>query len=62
MEKGYEDMHLTLNLLTIGKTIATIPVPLVLYRTKTNSMWQDAYKNHHEELMTQIKRDFPTYA
>lgn len=60
MIEGYEDMHLWINLLTKGKKIVTIPEALVLYRTKESSMWHDA-KKHHEKLMSQIKKDFPTW-
>lgn len=55
---GYEDYHLWINLLIKNKSIAIIKEPLVLYRTKEKSMWTEAVK-HHEELMSQIKKDFP---
>lgn len=55
---GYEDLHLWFDLLTRGKKIATIQTPLVLYRTKSQSMWKDAMKNH-DKLMKQIYNDFP---
>lgn len=55
---GYEDYHLWFNLLTRGATIKTVPEILVLYRTKEHSMIHDA-KAHHEELMKQIRVDFP---
>lgn len=58
MVEGYEDMHLTINLLTRGYKIATIPQPLAFYRTKPNSMWTEA-KKHHQKLMMQIYKDFP---
>ncbi len=58
MIEGYEDYHLTFDLLSRGKTIATVPQPLVLYRTKEESMWHDAQK-HHVKLMEQIYKDFP---
>lgn len=57
---GYEDMHLWINLLTRGYSIATIKEPLILYRTKESSMYTDALK-HHDELMQQIKKDFPNF-
>lgn len=57
---GYEDLHLWINLLTRGKTVATIKEPLVLYRTKETSMWTESLR-HHEELMTQIYKDFPDF-
>ncbi len=60
MDKGYEDMHLWINLLTVGKKIVTIPMPLVFYRTKVNSMWTES-KKHHAELMAQIYKDFPDF-
>jgi len=55
---GWEDYHLWFDLLTRGKKIVTIPQPLVLYRTKTDSMWQDSLK-HSKELWGQIHKDFP---
>lgn len=58
MVKGYEDYHLWFNLLVRGKTFETIPEILWLYRTKENSMWTEAV-THHDELMAQIKKDFP---
>lgn len=59
MTKGYEDYALWFDLLTRGKKITTVPQPLVLYRTKENSMWHDAVK-HHKELMEQIYKDYPS--
>ncbi len=58
MVEGYEDYHLWFNLLSRGKRIETVPQPLVLYRTKQESMWHDA-KKHHVKLMEQIYKDFP---
>lgn len=58
MTTGYEDLHLWYNLLSRGAIIATIPEVLWLYRTKEKSMWHDA-KEHHVELMAQIRKDFP---
>lgn len=55
---GYEDLHLTLNLLKRGKVAATHPEFLWKYRTKPNSMI-DMARLHHEELMTQIRKDLP---
>lgn len=60
MEKGYEDLHLWVALLSKGKKIETIPQPLLLYRTKEESMWKDSLK-HHSELMQQIYTDFPNF-
>ena len=60
MTHGYEDYHLWVNLLSIGKKIITIPDILILYRTKENSMITDAQK-HHSELMTQIHKDFHNF-
>lgn len=59
MDKGWEDLHLWYDLLTRGKTIATIQEPLVLYRTKSTSMWTEARDKHGEELQGQIDKDFP---
>lgn len=58
MFAGYEDLHLWFDLLRRGATIETIPEVLWLYRTKEKSMWHDALL-HHEELMAQIRKDFP---
>ena len=55
---GYEDLHLWFSLLTRGYKIATIPEILWLYRTKPQSMITESLK-HHDELMNQIKKDFP---
>lgn len=55
---GYEDLHLSINLLIRGKTIVTIPEVLWLYRTKPDSMWVRS-KEHHQELLAQINKDFP---
>lgn len=58
MVEGYEDLHLTINLLTKGKTIKTISQPLFNYRTKEQSMWKESLK-YHDKLMAQIYKDFP---
>lgn len=55
---GYEDYHLTFNLLSRGAKLATTPEVLVLYRTKPNSMLTVAQQNH-VPLMRQIQGDFP---
>lgn len=55
---GYEDMHLTIGLLRLGKKLVTIPDILVLYRTKNHSMIHVAIQ-HHEELIGQMMRDYP---
>lgn len=57
MTYGYEDLALTIGLLKRGKKIYTIPEPLWRYRTKENSMIQNA-QAHHAELMAQIKYDY----
>lgn len=59
MDKGYEDYALWFDLLTRGKKFVTVPQPLVLYRTKADSMWHDAKNNHHVRLMEQIYKDYP---
>ena len=59
MDEGYEDYALTFDLLTRGKTIVTVPLPLVLYRIKEKSMWREASTKHHKRLMEQIYKDFP---
>lgn len=60
MVEGYEDMHLWINLLSRGKTIVTIPEPLLYYRTKEKSMIHEAQRNH-DKLMAQIYKDFPAF-
>lgn len=58
MLHGYEDLHLTVNLLTKRYKILTLPKVLWLYRVKENSMALTA-KDHHKELLDQINYDFP---
>ncbi len=58
MTFGYEDYHLWINLLNRGARLVTMKDVLVLYRTKEQSMITVA-QAHHEELMNQIKKDFP---
>lgn len=58
MTWGYEDYALTINLLLRGSKMVLIRNVLVLYRTKEESMITVA-KAHHDELMEQIKKDFP---
>ena len=55
---GWEDFHLTFNLLLRGKTVKTIQEVLWLYRVKENSMIHEANK-HADELWGQIGKDFP---
>lgn len=57
---GWEDYHLTVNLLTQGKKIVTVPQPLFFYRTKEESMWKDSLK-HSKENWEQIIKDFPNF-
>lgn len=58
MRYGYEDYHLWFDLFNRGKTISIIQEPLVYYRVKDESMLRTA-QEHHEELMAQIRKDFP---
>jgi glycosyltransferase involved in cell wall biosynthesis len=55
---GYEDLHIWYNLLSRGAKLVTTPEILMLYRTKKESMITTA-QQHHDELMAQIKKDFP---
>lgn len=55
---GYEDYHLWFNLLSRGAKLVTTEDTLILYRVKDESMITTA-QQHHEELMNQIKKDFP---
>lgn len=57
MVHGYEDYHLSFNLLKRGKIIVTTPEVLWLYRIRENSMIHTA-NQHREELMKQIEKDF----
>lgn len=59
MNFGYEDLHLTMNLLTRGAKLITIPDILWLYRVKQESMITES-KKHHVELLAQINKDFPS--
>lgn len=58
---GFEDMHLSINLLMQGKKIYTIPEPLWMYRLRPDSMMAVA-SQHAPELMAQIRHDFPGIA
>lgn len=55
---GWEDLHLWYDLMNRGKKIATIQEPLVMYRTKEESMWTKT-KGREQELWAQIVKDFP---
>ena len=56
---GWEDLHFWINMLLNGATVSVIQEPLVLYRIKEQSMITDA-NVHTEELLAQLKKDFPT--
>lgn len=58
---GWEDLSLWYDLMSRGKKIVTIQEPLVMYRTKEESMWTKAEKNK-EALWTQLIKDFPEAA
>lgn len=62
MDKGWEDLHLTYNLLLQGKNIVTTQEILLLYRTKKESMWTEARDKYGEQLWSQIIKDFPAVA
>lgn len=55
---GWEDLHLTYDLMRRGKKIVTTKEPLVAYRTKDDSMWTKAEKNKGA-LWAQLIKDFP---
>lgn len=61
MIHGYEDYHFWINALMRGYKIVTTPEILAKYRTKEKSMWKEAHKEHHAELMAQIYKDFPDF-
>ncbi len=58
MRWGYEDYHEWFDLFSRNKLLAPIKDVLVRYRIKENSMIIEANK-HSDELMGQIKHDFP---
>lgn len=58
MRWGFEDYHLLFNLFSQGARIMILPDILVKYRVRDNSMITDANR-HSDELMGQIKKDFP---
>lgn len=58
MKFGYEDYHMWFDILRRGRSFNILSDILVNYRTKEKSMIHDA-QEHHEELMAQIKKDFP---
>lgn len=59
MTEGYEDLALTVNLLTRGKKLVTIPDVLWMYRTKEVSMYTKITPEIHKKLLAQINKDFP---
>lgn len=58
MTWGYEDYHLTIDLLKRGAKLVVLNEILVLYRSKENSMITVA-QAHHNELIAQIAKDHP---
>jgi hypothetical protein len=58
---GWEDLAMSYDLLIRGKKVVTIQEPLMLYRTKADSMWQNADKNK-DKLWDQLIKDFPQVA
>lgn len=58
MKWGYEDYHLWFDLFRRGKSITVLQEILVMYRVKEKSMIHEA-NAHNEELMAQIKKDYP---
>lgn len=59
MTWGYEDYHMTIDLLKRGAKLLVLSEMLVLYRSKENSMIAVA-QQHHNELIAQIAKDHPT--
>lgn len=53
---GWEDWDLWIDLFKRGKSLCVIQKPLVLYRTKENSMFRESIK-HSQELLGQIRRN-----
>lgn len=60
MNWGWEDLHLTINLLHRGAKLITTKDILVLYRTKARSMIHEA-NEHSDELTKQLMKDFPNF-
>jgi glycosyltransferase involved in cell wall biosynthesis len=56
LKGGYEDLHFWMDLLKRGATLSVIQEPLVLYRTRPNTMIAEA-QAHHDTLMQQIIKD-----
>ena len=59
MAEGYEDLHLTINLLSKGYSLVTISDILWLYRIKEESMYTNSIR-YHKKLLAQINKDFPS--
>lgn len=57
---GFEDLHLWVTLLRLGKSVVTIPDFLWKYRTKQFSMLTTA-NQHAVELRSQIEKDNPGF-
>lgn len=58
MVEGYEDLHMTINLLSRGKKLITLQDVLWLYRTKEESMYTKITPQIHAKLIQQINADF----
>lgn len=58
MVHGWEDYHLWFDIFGRGKSLCTLSDILVLYRTKEKSMYTESLA-HSDELLDQIKKDFP---
>lgn len=56
MAFGYEDWHMTIDLLKKGKKLVTTKEVLVMYRTRPDSM-MSVSRLHHSELVNQIMKD-----
>lgn len=56
MTWGWEDWALWIDLLKRNKKLCMLSTPLVLYRTKPNSMYTESL-NHSQELINQIVKD-----
>jgi glycosyltransferase involved in cell wall biosynthesis len=58
MVEGYEDLHLTCDLLSRGKKLVTMSEVLWLYRVKQTSMYTKIMPDTHLKLIGQINKDF----
>lgn len=59
MVEGYEDMALTMRMLSKGAKLVTIPEVLWMYQVKKESMYTKITPEIHKKLIAQINQDVP---